>query len=118
MTKQSEQAATAATNAANQVATAASVAATAVATAAASANSSMATDINWMKGSLKGIESKIDGLSGVYVTHVEFIDVVRIQEDHEKRTRLLEQNVWKWTGIGSVLSAVGVALISYFIQRL
>jgi hypothetical protein len=42
-----------------------------------------------------------------HVTRVEFIDHLKTDVDHETRIRLIEQNMWKWLGIGSLGGLAG-----------
>jgi hypothetical protein len=72
--------------------------------AAITAAAVVSTNIEYIKGDIADIKQAIKELSGAYPTKAEFAALGLKVDDHERRTRTLEQNMWKWVGIASVLS--------------
>lgn len=82
---------------------------------------------------LTKVEEKVEsGLSGVgqkiidleakiemkYATKDDLTEIKTTQQDHENRTRSIEQNMWKWIGAMTVASAVLGVLISWIMKVL
>lgn len=63
------------------------------------------------------IKISLKELSSNSVSRAEYNELVKIQVDHETRTRNIEQNMWKWIGISSGMSAI-LATIIPFISKL
>ena len=72
-------------------------------TAAANA-ATVQNDITWMKKSLTGIEQTLKDMNSAFVTQSAFQDTANTTTDHEKRLRTIEENMWKWIGIFTILS--------------
>jgi len=72
----------------------------------------MATDIAYIKESLKKIENTLTVMDGSFVKKDDLKDMVKIDDDHEKRIRRLE--TWGFTAIGA-LAVIQFAL-NYFRQ--
>ena len=80
---------------------------------------STATSINIsnIKGDISEIKQSIKELGGVFATKVEYAEVVKVQVDHEARTRALEQSMWKYIGIYSVITVI-VTIVLPIVLRL
>lgn len=74
-------------------------------------------NISFIQSDVKEIKQSIKELSGVFVTKSEHLEILKVQEDHEHRTRAIEQNMWKYVGIYSAVSFI-VATVTPFILRL
>lgn len=75
-----------------------------------------AMNIAQIQKDLGEIKQSLKEMAGIFVSKIEFTEVVKVQEDHERRTRLLEQNMWKLIGVSSVGGAGVVTLITQLMQ--
>lgn len=88
-------------------------------TALAAANVSsavLANNVEYIKSDITEIKQTLKEMTGTFVTKGEFIEVMKVQQDHEVRTRAIEQNMWKWMGMATVLSSV-VGIVVGFILK-
>lgn len=70
----------------------------------------MATDISYIKESIKGIEATLKIMDGNFVKKDDLKEMIKIDDDHEKRIRRME--TWGFTAIGA-LAVIQFAL-NYF----
>ena len=98
-------------NAANNAAVAAKSAADSAITIARVAN-----DVEWMKKSLIGIESKLNEMDKAFVTATQHQEVVGTLKDHEKRIRRLEDSMMKWIGAVAVITFIVTIAISFLVK--
>ena len=75
-----------------------------------------------VESGLSGVGQKIidleEKIEKKYATKDDLNDIKTTQQDHENRTRSIEQNMWKWIGAMSVVSAVLGVLISWIMKVL
>lgn len=112
-------AATTAADAAIALAKATSDTASALASAKAAADVTaavLATDISYIKKDLAEIKLSLDRMPDSFLTKADFKDHSVMDDDHEKRIRLIEQSMWKWVGASSVITTVVTISISFALK--
>ncbi len=72
------------------------------------------TNIDWMKQSLSGIESKLNEMDKAFVTAAQHLDVTKELETHENRINTLETEKTRST----VLLTIGGAIVSLMLTLL
>lgn len=70
----------------------------------------MATDISYIKDSIKNIDAQLKVMDGNFVKKDDLEEMVKVDDDHEKRIRRME--TWGFTAIGA-LAVIQFAL-NYF----
>lgn len=90
---------------------------TSAVTAAANA-AVVQTDIGYIKKDIAEIKQAVRDMPGIFLTVNEFKEHTKISDDHEKRIRVIEENMWKWIGISSIATAVAMMVISYVLKDL
>ena len=110
--------ATATSQKAVDLATSTNAMATDLATKTAATTAEIRTNIEWMKNSLLGIENKLNEMTNIYVTKLDFDVVAKLQKDHEDRMRVLETAMWKWIGTASVVSFVIATIVTFLMKVL
>jgi len=98
------------------LATATAKTATELASKTAETTAVINTNIEWMKQSLAGIETTLKEMNNMFVNRVEFTEVVRVQDDHENRTRVIEQSIWKWMGVSSAIATIFTIIMSFVLK--
>ncbi len=109
--------ATATAQKAVELATTASTTAAALANKTSETTAIISNDISWMKKSLSGIEIALKEMSGTFVTSIRFAEFENEAKDREARIRAIEQNMWKFIGSASVISA-GLSIAVAFVLKL
>jgi len=105
-------------NKANDLAVTAIKTASDLATKTAETSSAINTNMEWMKKSLEGIESKLNEMDKAFVTSSQHRDVLIVQKDHEDRLRKMEDNQGKWLGAIAIITFIISMLIPYLLKLL
>lgn len=103
---------TSAIAAAVQAATAAALSAEKAAVQAAI----VSVNIDNIKVNIKEIKDTLKDQAQTYVTRVDFIEHVKVDDDHEARIRSLETRMWIWVGASGVIAAGLSFLAQHFIK--
>lgn len=82
----------------------------------------MGNDISYIKKDIGEIKESIKDISKQHITRAEFVEFVesfnRTSTDHERRLRIIEENMWKWVGMSIVFSSVMAIGISVLVKML
>lgn len=89
----------------------------AAAATAASNAASVQKDIEYIKKDIGEIKNAVKEMTMSFVTQAAFQDTANTATDHEKRLRLIEENMWKWVGIGTIVSVVVTTVIATIIKN-
>ncbi len=93
------------------LATAAAQTATILATKTAETTASMQKDISWIRDILTELKTDFKGISASFTSKSAFVELEKQVDDHEKRIRTIEENMWKWLGVASVVTSVITIII-------
>ena len=79
-------------------------------------------DIARIKTDIGEIKEGIKDISKQFPTRAEFLEVIKVinetTADHERRMRIIEENMWKWVGMSIVFSSVMAIGISVLVKML
>ena len=93
---------------------AASIAAALIKTTAES--TATALNIQYIQKDILEIKQTLKDINTSYVSTSEFAEHILTDNDHENRIRAIEQNMWKWMGMSTILGAVASFLMAYALK--
>ena len=76
----------------------------------------IAVHLEYMSKSIAEINQKMDLVQNNTVNRSEWTDHLKRDEDHEARIRVIEQDLWKFIGASSIISA-GIAFLGALIAH-
>ena len=74
-------------------------------------------NISYIQKDMADVKQSLKEITGMYVTNKDFADYIKTSDDHENRIRKMEENMWRWVGISSVVASV-ITAVSTFLLKL
>lgn len=82
------------------------------------ASDGMNIHLSYVRRDIDEIKAILKDMKSGYVTRSDFDDHLGVANDHELRIRIIEKNMWKWSGISGVLGGAIAVFGVYLIQTL